>query len=73
MCRRTVDLDFVHHFELHVVLGDKRCNLRIRLRLLVAKLVAGKPNDVQPSLAVRVVFFVELLELGIVFRRQSSE
>ena len=44
---RTVDLDLVHHLELHTVLCDKRSNLHVRLWFLRAKLVARKSDDVQ--------------------------
>lgn len=68
---RAVDLDFVHHLELHVVFCDKLGNLLVGFRLLVSELVARKSDNVQPGLAVHVVLFVELLELGIVFGCQS--
>ncbi len=67
----AVDLDLVHHLELHFVPSDKVDNLGVGAGLLRPKLVAGKADNGQPAPMV-VVLFVQSLQLRVVLRRQTS-
>ena len=63
MSLRTLDIDFLEHWELNSVPLCLLLNLGQRIRILPTVLVARERKDLEPFLAILVINFNHLLEI----------
>lgn len=68
MLTGTVDVNLAHYTKFYTQMFAKGMDIRIRIWLLVAKLVAGKGKNLQATVAklgVQVVQFIVMLRSAI--------